>query len=238
MTETPRAVDTAPATYTQSARPTRLRSSILVRRALLIAAPILAGLLAVVGAVADPAAGVSGPEMWRLYAEHPEPLQWKSFGLHWAFTFMALPAIGAFAFIRHRGAWLANVAGLAGIVGIAMIPGMLIVDFYDSAIGQVAGAETTAEVYARLDGMWAVNAMVLPGNIALLLALPLAAIAYWRAGYLRWWGFAATVLGLTALWLSGFAWWGAAIFALASVVLGAELAFGVRRIDKAGLPSA
>ncbi len=219
------------------ARHSRLRPSILLRRLLLIAAPVLAGLFAIVGTTADPAAGFTGAEMWRLYAENPDPLQWKSFGLHWSYTFWALPALGAWGFIRSRGAWLANIAGFLGIIGVAMLPGMLIVDFYDSAIGQVAGVETIYEVYRVFDGMWAVNAMVLPANISLMLSLPLAAAAFWRAGLVRWWAFAAVILGTAALFLSGFLWWGAALFTLTTVVLAVEFALGLRRADRAGAPT-
>lgn len=215
-----------------------LRSSILVRRALLVGAPVLAGLFAVLGAAFDPAAGISGGEMWKLYAENPDPLQWKSFGLHWSFTFWALPALGAWGFIRSRGAWFANVAGLFGIVGIAMVPGMLIVDFYDSVIGRVAGIGTVEQVHAAFDGMWAVSAMVLPGNIALLLSMPLAAAAFWRAGIARWWSLVAVVAGNTALWFSGFLWWGAAIFTITAIVFAVDLAMGLRRSDRTGFPSA
>lgn len=215
-------------------RGSALRPSIRVRRWLLVASPVLAGLFVILGVVADPAAGVSGAEMWRLYTEHPDALQWKSFGLHWSYTFWALPALGAFAFIRSRGAWLANVAGLFGILGIAMLPGMLIVDFYDSAIGQVAGLDAIEAVYGVFDGMWAVNAMVLPGNVSLMVCLPLAAAAFWRAGLARWWAFAAVVAGTIALFVSGFVWWGGVVMALAGLVLAVELALGLRRADRAG----
>lgn len=219
------------------ARAVALRPSIRVRRWLLVASPVLAGLFVILGVVADPAAGVSGPDMWRLYTEHPDALQWKSFGLHWSYTFWALPAVGAFAFIRSRGAWLANIAGLFGILGIAMLPGMLIVDFYDSAIGQVAGVETIEAVYGVFNGMWAVDAMVLPGNISLMVCLPLAAAAFWRAGLARWWGFAAVTVGTVVLFVSGFVWWGGVVMAAAGIVFALELALGLRRADRSGVPA-
>lgn len=215
----------------------RVRPSILTRRLLLIVAPVLAGLFAILGTAADPGAGISGPDLWKLYAENPDPLQWKSFGLHWSYTFWALPALGAWGFVRSRGAWLANIAGLFGIVGIAMLPGMLIVDFYDSAVAQVAGVDTLAEVYGVFDGMWAVDAMVLPGNISLLVSLPLAAAALWRSGLVRWWAFSAPVVGTAALFLSGFLWWGAVLFTLTAVVLAGEIVLGLRRSDRVALPA-
>lgn len=237
----PETIAAAPAASTPlrsaEGRAVALRPSLRVRRWLLVASPVLAGLFVILGVVADPAAGVSGPDMWRLYSEHPDALQWKSFGLHWSYTFWALPAIGAFAFIRSRGAWFANVAGLFGIVGIAMLPGMLIVDFYDSAIGQVAGVDTVEAVYGVFNGMWAVDAMVLPGNVSLMVCLPLAAVAFWRAGLARWWAFAAVTVGTAVLFVSGFMWWGGVVMASAGLVLAVELALGLRRADRAGLPA-
>lgn len=233
MTDTTEMLDAAPARPASA----HLRPSILARRILLIAAPILAGVFAIIGTAADPAAGISGAEMWRIIAENPDPLQWKSFGLHWSYTFWALPALGAWGFIRGRGAWFANVAGFFGIVGVAMLPGMLIVDFYDSAIGQIGGVETVAAVYEKFDTMWAVTAMVLPGNISLLISLPLAAGAFWRAGLAGWMGFTAVILGSAALWFSGFLWWGAAVFTLAAIVFALDLIRGLRRADRRGAPA-
>ena len=53
----------------------RATFAVAVRRWLLIASPVLAGLFAVVGAAADPGAGISGREMYELYVENPDPLR-------------------------------------------------------------------------------------------------------------------------------------------------------------------
>ncbi len=66
-------------------------------------------MFAVVGAYADPAAGISGEKMWRLYAEEPGLLQWKSLGFHWSYAFWIAPALLVAPYVRGRGAWLANV---------------------------------------------------------------------------------------------------------------------------------
>ena len=39
------------------------------------------------GAVADPAGGISGTKMNKVYIDHPDALQWKSTGYHWAYAF-------------------------------------------------------------------------------------------------------------------------------------------------------
>lgn len=190
-----------------------------LRRWFLIAAPILAGIFAIVGAVADPAVGQDGRVLYEKYAASPDPLQWKSFGFHWSYAFWTIAAFILAAAIRNRGVWLANVAALLAFVGATTLPGLLVVDFYDSAIGQVAGVGTTEQVDAVLQDMWAIKAIAAPGMIGAFLALPLATLAAWRAGYVRWWAFAAVVGGLAVFMLSSVTVWGTALMTVLFGVL-------------------
>ena len=199
-----------------------------VRRWFLVASPVLAGLFAVLGAAFDPAVGQDGPVLWQAYAENPEPLQFKSFGFHWAYAFWLVPTLLIAGLVRGRGAWIANVAAFLGFVGISTLPGLLFVDFYDSAIGQVAGAETTAQVSEVMEGMWGVPAIATPGVLGFALGLPLAALAAWRGGLVRWWGPAAVVAGFAAFALSGVAVWGTVLTTVSFAVFAYELARGTR----------
>jgi hypothetical protein len=199
-----------------------------LRRGFLIAAPVLAGGFAVVGAAADPAVGESGPALWAKYADNPEPLQWKSFGFHWAYAFWTITAFMLAGLVRARGVWLANAAGLLAFVGVTTLPGLLIVDFYDSAIGQIAGVETTRAVNEAMEGMWAVRAIVVPGVIGALFALPLAALAAWRAGIVRAWAVVAAAGGVAAFILSGVTVWGTSITA----ALFSAFAYALWRSDR------
>ena len=70
---------TAPATRTPS-------SALRARRAFLVAAPVLAGLFAVVGACADPAAGIMDDSLYKIYADNPGPLPVS-------YTHLTLPTI-------------------------------------------------------------------------------------------------------------------------------------------------
>ena len=203
-------------------------AALSVRRWFLIASPVLAGLFAVLGAAYDPAVGQDGPALYRAYAENPDPLQFKSFGFHWAYAFWLVPALLIAGLVRGRGAWIANIAGILGFVGISTLPGLLFVDFYDSAIGQVAGAETTAEVSALMEGMWGVPAIVVPGLVGFVLGLPVAALAAWRAGLVRWWGLVAVVAGFGAFAVSSVAVWGTVLTTIFFTVFAYELARGPR----------
>src|SRR5918999_841609 len=87
-----------------------------LRRWFLIAAPILAGLFAILGAAADPAVGEDGRVLYEKYAANPDPLQWKSLGFHWAYAFWTMTAFVLAAVVRARGVWLANVALVVAFV--------------------------------------------------------------------------------------------------------------------------
>jgi hypothetical protein len=196
----------------------------------LVCAPVVAGLLAIGGAIADPAVDVSGEEMYRIYAENPGPLQWKSLLYHFSYALWGLAALMLVAVVRRRGSGLANIAGVLAFLGISTLPGFLIVDFYDSAIGQAFGVEGTLAVERVMEPMWGLGAMALPGMVGFIACLPVAALAAWRAGLLRWWGALAPLAGI----------------ALGMLVIGANvpgwtvltLGFAVLSVDLArGLPS-
>ena len=200
-----------------------LSAALSVRRWFLVTAPVLAGIFAVVGAAADPAAGLDGKRLYELYAANPEPLQIKSLALHWSYAFWMLPAMLVAPLVRGRGAWLGNVTAFVGFAGMTTLPGLLFIDYYDSAIGQAHGVEGNLAVNEVMEQMWGIPVFVLPGIAGLLLALPLTAITLWRAGLVRWWALAAVVAGFLAFMLSSVTWWGCAIttacFAVFSVAL-------------------
>jgi hypothetical protein len=193
------------------------------RRWFLVSSPVLAGLFAVVGAYADPAVGLEGPELWSLYAANPEALQLKSLGFHWSYAFWFVPALLIAPYVRGRGAWLANLTATIGFVGMTTLPGLLFVDWYDSAVGQLYGVEGNVAVTERMETMWAIPVFTTPGILGLFLALPLTALTLWRAGLARWWALVPIVAGYAAFIGSGITWWGCALmtacFAAFSVLL-------------------
>lgn len=183
-----------------------------VRRALVVAAPVLGGLGCVVGAAFDPAAGVSGEEMFRIYAESPGPLQLKSLGYQWGYALWIGTALLVAPWVRGRGVWLATLGALLGFAGMITLPGMLSIDWVDSAVGQLHGVAAVGELHDHMDAtMWGLGFMMLPGILGLALALPLAAAGLWRAGVVRWWAWLATVLAFAAFMVSMATWWGAVL---------------------------
>ena len=184
-------------TTTPSAAP---RSSALkARRALLVACPVLAGGFLVLGAAADPAAGIAGEKMLEIYIDNPGPLQWKSTGYHWAYAFLAAPALLAAGYVRGRGAWLATIAAVLGFLGMTTLPGMLITDWYAAGIGHEFGLEGTLAVEAHMqDTMWGIVGFGLPAFFGTALCLPLITIALSRAGRMPWWSVAVVVAAYAA----------------------------------------
>jgi hypothetical protein len=203
--------------------------ALAVRRAFLIACPVLAGVFAVIGAYADPGAGISGNEMFRLYAAHPGPLQFKSLAFHWSYAFWIAPALLAATYVRGRGAWIANVAALLGFAGMTTLPGLLFSDWYDSAIGQLYGADAPGAVFDKMsDSMWGVPVFTTPAIVGFMLALPLAAVALWRARVVRWWTLLIVLAGYAGFIVSNVMWWGCAITALCFTAFAFELSRGTR----------
>jgi hypothetical protein len=220
---------TRPAPLAEDLETPRRSRALSVRRWFLIASPVLAGLFAIVGAYADPAAGISGTRMYEIYTNNPDPLQLKSLGFHWSYAFWIAPALLAAAYVRGKGAWIANIAALLGFVGMTTLPGLLFIDWYDSAIGQLYGPEAVAAVSERMsDTMWGIPAFTTPGMIGFMLGLPLATIALWRAGVVRWWAFVAVLGGYAAFMFSNVMWWGCAITTVCFTVFAVALARGTR----------
>ena len=222
---TSRATATAPATEerTDTSRsaagspPAALRRpsrALTFRRGFLVAAPVLAGVLATVGALADPAAGISGDAMLQIYFDNPGRLQFKSLAYHWSYALWIVPAMLIVPLVRARGAWLATIAGFIGFVGVATMPGLLLADWFDSAIGAAHGLEGHHAVYAAMDQMWGIPVFTTPGIVALFLALPLAMLTLWRAQLAPWWGLAAAVAAVASFMLSNATWPGTVIATL------------------------
>lgn len=232
-TETPAPSEAADRVHSNPVQPRRT-AALQVRRWFLVAAPVLAGLFAILGAAADPAVGAEGEVLWRSYAANPEPLQFKSFGFHWSYTFWLVPAIMIAGLVRGgRGVWIANVAALLGFVGISTLPGLLITDFIESAIGQAGGVEMNAAVTKIADEMWGVKAIIMPGIVSFVLAPPIAALAAWRAGIVRWWGPLAVIAGFAAFIGSSIDVWGTVLTTLFFSVFAYELARGTRTPESA-----
>ena len=125
-------------------------------------------------------------------------MQFKSFGYHFAFGFIGAMVFLLAAHIRGRGGWLANVAVALAFLGITTLPGFILADFYDSAIGQVAGLDANDGINRKMEDMWALSALAATGGAGLILSVPLIAAATWRAALVPSFAAALPVAGILA----------------------------------------
>jgi hypothetical protein len=211
---------------TRQAESRQSRSAMKARGWAMIAAPTLAGILAIVGTVADPLPPVSGRELIEAYTNNPEPLNFKSVAYHYSYTLWMAVVFPLVGLVRGRGSWLANIAGAERwrCSAISTIPGALLADFIQSAEGQVAGVDAAVRISEVVESFWGFAAIMAPGGPAFVLALPLAAIAAWRAGILAWWGALAAVAGVAAFMGGGAMLVGNSILAAAFFILSLALA--------------
>jgi hypothetical protein len=206
-----------------------LPAGLRVRRYALLALPVLAGICLTVGAVADPAAGIDGDRMYELYAEHPDALQIKSLAFHWAYAFWIGTAFVVAGLVRGRGVWLANLAGVLGFAGMTTLPGLLFGDWVDSATGQLWGVEGVNAMHDRMAEIsWGMPIFQLPGFAGLVLALPIAAFALWRARIVRWWAPVSVIAAFAAFMISYATWPGCVVVTACLTVFSVALARGTR----------
>ena len=201
-------------------------SAFSLRRWFFILAPILAGLMLIIGVLADPAPGAEFPALIEAYAAEPTRVQLKSLMLHFSYGLFGLIALALAGKVRSRGGWLANGAGLAAFLGITTMPGFIVSDFVDSTLGRELALDEAVRISGLIGQTWALQFMVLPGAFGLALAMPLAAAAAWRARLFPWWTWAALSAGMVVLILTGVTWPGAVVLTIAL----ASLAWQVARV--------
>jgi hypothetical protein len=214
-------------TTTAHTTATTLPAGVRIRRHALISLPVLAGVCLTIGAIADPAAGISGDRMFKIYAEHPDALQIKSLAYHWAYAFWIGTAVLVAGLVRGRGVWLANIAGVLGFAGMTTLPGLLFVDWVDSATGQLWGVDGVNAMHDRvMESSWGMPFFQMPGFAGLALALPIAAFALWRARIVRWWAPVAVIAAFAAFMISLATWPGCVVATACLTVFSVALARG------------
>ncbi|WP_084100244.1 hypothetical protein [Demequina sp. NBRC 110051] len=198
--------------------------AVRMRRWALIAMPVAAGVLCTIATLADPAPGVTGPELNEAYTDGMAALQIKSFAFHWGYALWVLPALLLARSVTGRGRAIANIAAVLGLFALATMPGMLMVDWIQSAIGQLYGPEAIDEVFTLVtEQAWAFPLLQIPAMLGLFLALPLAMVALWRAGRARWWAPTAALAAFLAFMLSGATWPGTVAATAGLAIVGVAL---------------
>ncbi len=201
-----------------------------MRRGFLIASPVLAGIFAVVGAAADPAAGISGTKMFEIYTDNPEALQFKSLGFHWSYAFWMRPRLHGRGVRARSGCLAGEHRRFHRFIGMTTLPGLLFVDWYDSAIGQVhGGAEAVVAVQDKMsETMWGIPVVHCPRHPradAGAAAGDHRAVAWRRRALV---GIRCRTRRQAAFMFSNVMWWGCAITTVCFIVFAVALERGTR----------
>jgi hypothetical protein len=184
-------------------------SALSFRRWAVIVAAALSGVLVLVSMFADPVPGADGRELIQGYAANEGRQGLHTNLIHYGFALFAPVAYAMVGLARRRGAWIANVAGVFAVLGLSTLPGLVLTDYVLVGVEHVAGLDAAADANAATENLPGFTALGVPAIIASLLAVPVATLALWRAGLVRWWlpiVAAATFLAPNVLpgWLIGF----------------------------------
>jgi hypothetical protein len=186
---------------------TDLPRSLRIRRGFLIAAAALAGILAFAAMAVDPVPdGSEGYDFIVGYANDLNASGLHTNLLHYGYALWAPVAFAAVGLVRHRGAALANAAGLLAILGLTTLPGLVMTDFWAVATLRATDVETLAAMERELENLHWFSALIAPVFVAALAALPLAVVALWRAGLVPWGAPLAAIIAMAAPNFD-FTWW-------------------------------
>ena len=154
-----------------------------------------AGVLILAGVLIGP---WQSDDSWRTYlltyAAEPVRAQTSAVVLHFGFLLL-LPTILGLAMVTQQARLLNRIGLGLGILGAGTLPGLLIVDFYDIAIGQMLPIEQGIALEEKVESMSGQLIIFVPTIVGLLLALTLLGIAAWRVGFAPWWSSALVVAG-------------------------------------------
>jgi hypothetical protein len=206
-------------------------SALSFRRYGVIAAAALAGLLTFVSMIVDPVPDAEGRELLQGYADEPGLQGLHTNLIHYGFAMFAPVAYALVGLVRGRGAWIANVAAVLAVLGLSTLPGLVLIDYLGVATVRVADVETAFQASEEVESLPGFTALIAPAFLASILALPVAAIATWRARLVPWWA-AAAVTGAFLLLLLDVIPWALVSFGIHALAM-LVLAYALWRIPPA-----
>jgi hypothetical protein len=162
--------------------PSDVPSALRIRRAAVIGAAGLSGVLVFVSMIVDPVPEANGRELIAGYAGDLTRSGLHTNLIHYGFALSAPVVYAMVALVRDRGAWLANIAGLLAVIGLSTLPGLVLLDFTTVAAALSADLDAAVAVEEELSQMGWFLAIVAPAFLSAVVALPLALAALWRAG--------------------------------------------------------
>lgn len=157
-------------------------SALRLRRAAVIGAAGLSGILVLVSMFVDPVPEADGGELIKGYSDSLTRSGLHTNLIHYGFALVAPVVFTMVGLVRGRGAWLANVAGLLAVIGLSTLPGLVLLDFTSVAANLATDLETAVAIEDQLGELPYFLAIVIPAFLSAVLAMPVAVTAMWRAG--------------------------------------------------------
>lgn len=185
-----------------------MTTALSARRWAVVLAAALSGVLVLVSMLVDPAPSAEGRELIQGYSEDTTASGLHTNLIHYGFALFLPVAFAVVGLVRGRGAWLANVAALFAVIGLSTLPGLVLLDFTSVAAALETDLDTASAIQERMDELGWFLAIAVPAFLTSVLAVPLAALAAWRAGLFPWWvpvaAFVAMVAPNALPWHVGF----------------------------------
>jgi len=162
-------------------------SALSFRRWAVILAAGLSGVIVLISMLFDPAPDAEGRELIQAYAANDRAQGLHTNLIHYGFALFAPVAYAMVGLVRRRGAWIANLAGLLGVLGLSTLPGLVFIDYFSVAVEHVAGLEAAVNAQGAVEKLPGFAAVTVPAFISAILAVPVASLALWRARLVAWW---------------------------------------------------
>ena len=153
----------------------------------MILAAGLSGVIVLISMLFDPAPDAEGRELIQAYAANDRAQGLHTNLIHYGFALFAPVAYAMVGLVRRRGAWIANLAGLLGVLGLSTLPGLVFIDYFSVAVEHVAGLEAAVNAQGAVEKLPGFAAVTVPAFISAILAVPVASLALWRARLVAWW---------------------------------------------------
>lgn len=150
-------------------------------------ATLLSGLLVFVSILMIPFDGVGSEGYLRSNAEHPDAIRWAAVVLHYGFLLLVPSAFGLAHLARRGSRRLSNLGLLLAVLGSGL-SGLMAVDFYDLAVATTLPMDQAVKVYDAAGATAGAAPLLiqLPSVVGTLVGSVLLAVAFCRAGFVRW----------------------------------------------------
>jgi hypothetical protein len=135
--------------------------------------------------------------LMRSYLVDPTRSQVSAILLHFGYLLL-LPAALGLASVTHATPRLRAFGLLFAIPGLATLPGLLAIDFYDLALAQTLTIGQAVAVEEQVNRYAGPYVLIIPTIVGMVVSFACLSIGAWRVRFIPWWTSALILLGNTA----------------------------------------